>query len=108
MLLDFTADGRSDVFLYTPSTGAWRKGITPSATPGTFTWHDGTWEAGLEIHEGEWNGDTRPDLLAYNRATGGWFKALNTTNASFVQVVGNSPWSPSLVLTGEDGRRVIR
>src|SRR4029077_9873630 len=77
---DFNGDGRSDLFVSNPVTGAWSVATTQANL--TFTYGSGTWAVGWTFTIGDFDGDGKTDLFLYNPVTGWWYEAISNGLAS--------------------------
>lgn len=71
---DFDGDGRTDVSVFSPSTGDWK--IEPSSGGGTPSGHWG--QAGDIIVTGDYDGDGRSDLGVWRPSNGYWYVKRST------------------------------
>jgi hypothetical protein len=106
---EFNNDGRSDLFLYNPTTGAYFIGLATGMTAPleAYTFQGGTWSPGWTVRAGDFNADALADIFVYNVDTGAWFMELNNGAGGFTDHQGQ-PWSPGwqlyVVEAGGDGR----
>ena len=100
-ILDANGDGLSDVFLYSPASGAWTLKLTNDITGGGVIYSDvssGVWARGWQLSVARLDADSRDDLFAYNPngadPNGGrWFKVFSRDNGTFEYVEGEMRWA---------------
>ena len=74
---EFNGDGRADLFLYNPTTGAWSVAVTQA--DGTFAVTGAMWAAGWQTAVTDLNADGISDLLLYHPTLGRWAQVSTTT-----------------------------
>jgi len=81
---DYDGDGKNDLAVYRPSTGAWffLKSTTGYTGGVGFTWGVAT----DTPVPGDYDGDGKTDIAVYRPSTGAWFILKSSTN--FVTGVG--------------------
>jgi hypothetical protein len=79
-LVDFTGDGRDDLFFHDAERGAWTVAFSDTDLRAV----SGQWASGLEVSAARLNGDAAADLVFYRPATGEWTEALNAGPGRFV------------------------
>ena len=73
---DFGGNGRSDVTVYTPSSGAWSTLNTSTGTPMAETWGAST----DKVVPGDYDGDGKIDPAVFRPSTGQWFILKSSSN----------------------------
>jgi glucose/arabinose dehydrogenase len=86
---DLNGDGRSDVLLYVPKSGASFTSLSDGA--GAFSYVSDLWSAGFTVLRLS-NGNTTPDLILYNRNSGGAY--LGSSNGSGKFTFEPLGWAP--------------
>jgi subtilisin family serine protease len=87
---DFNGDGRKDITLYVPATGAAYEAL--SSGTGTFNYYGQSWSRGYDVlRTGDFNNDGRTDIVLYNRASGA--ASLGLANASQGFTFSGLGWS---------------
>ncbi len=103
-IVDFNGDGRSDVFTYDSTAGAWSMDMSGvRRVAGSL---QGSWAASWVIKPGDFNNDGLTDLFLYNVGTGQWFRAVRAPTGDFTYTNGTwrAGWDVHVLdLTG-DGR----
>jgi hypothetical protein len=79
-LVDFTGDGRDDLFFHDAERGAWTVAFSDTDLRAV----SGQWASGLQVSAARLNGDAAADLVFYRPATGEWTEALNAGPGRFV------------------------
>jgi hypothetical protein len=93
--VDFSADGKDDLFLHAQSTGIWFEMISDGA--GNFTNAGGqTWSLGWSLNPTDLNGDRRGDIVLYDPASGVWYQARNLVLGTFSYSSGS--WATGLTI----------
>jgi hypothetical protein len=89
---DFDGNRLTDFFLYSPSSGAWRKAVNNGA--GDFAYFNSTWSPGWQTYIVDFNGDGRSDVFLYSFTNGLWFRctSVGSGTGDFACVAGS--WSP--------------
>ncbi len=85
-LVDLSGDGSGDVFLYTPTTGAWRMAFSDRL--GGFNFVHSSWSPEWTVTPLHLNTDTLIDFFLYKAATGAWFQARSTGSGDFTYTSG--------------------
>lgn len=93
---DFSGDGKADLAVYNPLTGAW---YIMSLAGTVLAWNEQFGAAGMIPVMGDFDGDHKADLAVYDTATGNWFArrlggpvlvwGFNWGGPAFVPVVGD-------------------
>ena len=83
---DLNGDGRTDVFAYNTTSGAWYQCIYNGHG---FDSAGGSWSAGWQVSMTDLNGDMLCDVLVYNSTTGACYQCLNNGGGSFVYTAGS-------------------
>ena len=84
---DLDGDGRDDVLLSDPATGAWVQSLTDGA--GGFTYRGGRGLPTGQVQIADFNGDTLADLFVYDAASGRWVLGVNDGAGSFAAATGD-------------------
>ena len=84
-LADFDADGRDDLFLVEPQSGAWFSAL---GGRGDFSYVPGQWSVAGEPIAVDLNGDGSSDLFVYDASTGEWLQAMSLHDGRFITYKG--------------------
>jgi hypothetical protein len=86
LALRLNNDNRADLFVYDRETGQWLQGMSDGT--GGFVTSTGTWQSGLEVVSGDFDGNGRDDLFARS-SNGDAFQAFADGNGYYTYRYGS-------------------
>jgi hypothetical protein len=100
---DYDADGRSDISVFRPSSGAW---YLQQSTAGVFGMEFGYGTD--KIAPADYDGDSRTDIAVYRPGTGIWYIYNSSTSTVSYNIFGLADDSPTPADYDGDGRADVR
>ena len=91
---EFNGDRRSDLFLYSMTSGRW---VLATNTGVGFDYRGGQWPGGWRVQVADLTGDGLDDVLRYDSTSGRWIEAVTDRTRAFTYYSGF--WSPGWSMT---------
>jgi hypothetical protein len=105
-VLDLSGDGRDDVFIHNPRTGAGYACISLDDGTGPFSYTETHWAPGFRVRVADFDGNAQSDLFIHRPIGGEYYKVIGLGNGSFRYSGGGwaSGWTPTIADLNGDGR----